>query len=73
MPATYSGTWGFHKFIPAADHHRCFVNLTFTILAIMTVDKFGRKPLMIIGALGMAVSMIALGFAFIRVIRDWWL
>jgi SP family xylose:H+ symportor-like MFS transporter len=41
-----------------------FVNLTFTILAIMTVDKFGRKPLMIIGALGMAVSMIALGFAF---------
>jgi MFS transporter, SP family, xylose:H+ symportor len=41
-----------------------FVNLTFTILAIFTVDKFGRKPLMIIGALGMAISMIALGFAF---------
>jgi SP family xylose:H+ symportor-like MFS transporter len=39
-----------------------FVNLTFTILAIFSVDKFGRKPLMIIGALGMAVSMIALGF-----------
>jgi SP family xylose:H+ symportor-like MFS transporter len=40
------------------------VNLTFTIVAILTVDKFGRKPLMIIGALGMAVSMTALGFAF---------
>jgi SP family xylose:H+ symportor-like MFS transporter len=40
------------------------VNLTFTVVAIMTVDKFGRKPLMIIGALGMAVSMIALGLAF---------
>jgi SP family xylose:H+ symportor-like MFS transporter len=40
------------------------VNLTFTVVAIVTVDKFGRKPLMIIGALGMAVSMIALGFAF---------
>jgi len=40
------------------------VNLTFTILAIFTVDKFGRKPLQIIGALGMAVSMIALGFSF---------
>jgi SP family xylose:H+ symportor-like MFS transporter len=40
------------------------VNLTFTVLAIMTVDKFGRKPLMIIGALGMAVSMIALGLSF---------
>lgn len=40
------------------------VNLTFTVVAIMTVDRFGRKPLMIIGALGMAVSMIALGLAF---------
>lgn len=40
------------------------VNLTFTCVAIFTVDKFGRKPLMIIGALGMAVSMILLGFTF---------
>lgn len=40
------------------------VNLLFTVLAILTVDKFGRKPLMIIGSIGMAVSMIALGFAF---------
>jgi SP family xylose:H+ symportor-like MFS transporter len=40
------------------------VNLTFTCVAIVKVDKFGRKPLMIIGALGMAVSMILLGFTF---------
>ena len=40
------------------------VNLAFTIVAILTVDKFGRKPLMIIGSLGMAVSMLALGFTF---------
>lgn len=40
------------------------VNLIFTVLAIILVDKFGRKPLMIIGALGMAVSMFALGSAF---------
>jgi len=40
------------------------VNLTFTVLAIVTVDRFGRKPLMIIGALGMAISMILLGFSF---------
>ena len=40
------------------------VNLSFTILAIFTVDRFGRKPLQIIGALGMAVSMIALGLTF---------
>jgi SP family xylose:H+ symportor-like MFS transporter len=40
------------------------VNLAFTVVAILTVDKFGRKPLMIIGSVGMAVSMIALGLTF---------
>jgi MFS transporter, SP family, xylose:H+ symportor len=40
------------------------VNLVFTVLAILTVDRFGRKPLMIIGGLGMAISMVALGFSF---------
>jgi len=40
------------------------INLTFTVLAILTVDRFGRKPLQIIGALGMAVSMISLGCVF---------
>ncbi len=40
------------------------VNLTFTTVAVFTVDKFGRKPLMIIGALGMAVSMVLLGLTF---------
>ncbi len=40
------------------------VNLTFTVVAIFTVDHFGRRPLQIIGALVMAVSMIALGTEF---------
>ena len=40
------------------------VNLSFTVLAILTVDKFGRKPLLITGALVMAVSMLALGTSF---------
>ncbi|MDD2437137.1 MAG: D-xylose transporter XylE [Massilibacteroides sp.] len=40
------------------------VNLSFTVLAILTVDRFGRRPLMMIGALVMAVSMIALGTTF---------
>lgn len=40
------------------------VNLIFTIVAILTVDHFGRKPLQIIGALVMAVSMISLGTDF---------
>ncbi|MFV0328689.1 MAG: D-xylose transporter XylE [Dysgonomonas sp.] len=40
------------------------INLSFTVLAIMTVDKFGRKPLLITGALVMAISMIGLGTSF---------
>ncbi|MEI8203206.1 MAG: D-xylose transporter XylE [Bacteroidota bacterium] len=40
------------------------INLVFTVLAIYTVDKFGRKPLMIIGALTMGISMFALGLSF---------
>lgn len=40
------------------------VNLAFTVVAIYTVDKLGRKPLMIVGSVGMAVSMFALGISF---------
>jgi SP family xylose:H+ symportor-like MFS transporter len=40
------------------------VNLVFTVVAILSVDHFGRKPLQIIGALVMAVSMISLGADF---------
>ena len=40
------------------------VNFLFTIIAVRTVDKFGRKPLMMIGALGMGIAMLSLGFVF---------
>jgi MFS transporter, SP family, xylose:H+ symportor len=40
------------------------INLLFTVVAILTVDNFGRKPLQINGAVGMAISMTGLGFAF---------
>lgn len=36
------------------------VNIIFTMVAILTVDKFGRKPLLIIGSIGMMVGMAAL-------------
>jgi SP family xylose:H+ symportor-like MFS transporter len=39
------------------------VNLTFTIIAIWTVDRLGRKPLMIIGSAGMGLSLLAMGLA----------
>ena len=39
------------------------VNLLFTIVAIWTVDRLGRKPLMIVGAAGMGVCLLAMGLA----------
>lgn len=33
----------------------------FTLVAIATVDKWGRKPLMIVGAAGMGLSLAAMG------------
>lgn len=40
------------------------VNLAFTVAAILLVDRVGRKPLMIVGALVMGLSMLGLGTAF---------
>jgi len=38
-----------------------FVNLVFTFVAMATVDKFGRKPLIYIGSIGMIVGFLLLG------------
>jgi MFS family permease len=32
-----------------------------TVVAIVTVDKWGRKPLMFLGAAGMGISLLAMG------------
>ena len=42
------------------------VNITFTLVAVFTVEKLGRKPLLIWGSLGMAVG--ALGVALSNLI-----
>ena len=45
------------------------VNVVFTIVAILTVDKWGRKPLLIVGSIGMAIGMIAIStLAFLDII-----
>jgi len=38
------------------------VNLLFTLLAMWQVDKLGRKPLMLIGSLGLSIVYIILAF-----------
>jgi len=37
-----------------------FVNVVFTVVAIVTVDRWGRKPLLITGSIGMAAGMFAI-------------
>lgn len=38
-------------------------NLLFTVVAIWTVDRLGRRPLMLVGAGGMGVCLVAMGVA----------
>jgi len=40
------------------------VNIIGTLIAIALVDKIGRKPLLVIGSAGMAVSLAVTGWAF---------
>ncbi len=38
------------------------VNLIFTFIAMYAVDKFGRKPLLMIGGFGMLIGFLMMGF-----------
>lgn len=39
-------------------------NVVFTLVATFTVDRWGRKPLLILGGLIMAIAMLSMGFMF---------
>jgi len=40
------------------------VNLVFTFVALFTVDRLGRKPLMLVGAAGLALIYCAIGYCY---------
>lgn len=40
------------------------VNLVFTFVALGTVDRFGRRPLMLVGSIGLAVIYTAMGICY---------
>jgi SP family xylose:H+ symportor-like MFS transporter len=48
------------------------VNFAFTFLAIFTIDRIGRKPLLMIGIIGMIVSLTIVGFgAYYNISSGW--
>ena len=49
------------------------MNIVFTILAMQVIDKIGRKKLMLIGAAGMAVCYVAIGYLFMTGKTEGWL
>ena len=49
-------------------------NLLFTLVAIWTVDRLGRRPLMLMGAAGMGICLFGMGLAaYLQRIEGWML
>ncbi|MGQ9504362.1 MAG: sugar porter family MFS transporter [Thermogutta sp.] len=48
------------------------VNLTFTLVAIAVIDSLGRRPLLLLTSVAMAVSLTLLGSAFYQGLSSLW-
>ncbi len=41
------------------------INVAVTVIALWLIDRVGRRPLLIVGLIGMAVSLVVLGISFL--------
>ena len=41
-----------------------FTSVVFTVVAMVTIDKFGRRPLLLVGIGGIAISMLTCAYGF---------
>ena len=48
------------------------INLVFTLLAMLIVDRVGRRPLLVVGAIGLAATFVGLGMAYRNVTHPTW-
>ena len=47
------------------------INISFTLVAVFTVEKLGRKPLLISGSIGMAIGAFAVALSNIAALPAW--
>ena len=47
------------------------INISFTLVAVFTVEKLGRKPLLITGSLGMAVGALGVALSNVMTLPAW--
>ena len=47
------------------------INISFTLVAVFTVEKLGRKPLLITGSLGMAVGALGVALSNVCTLPAW--
>jgi len=47
------------------------INISFTLVAIFTVEKLGRKPLLITGSLGMALGALGVALSNVAALPAW--